>query len=92
MFALRIREAALHAPPQLLPILIVPALELTSDSAKAIEESSLSAEKTPTQAIFHSLSSARTFRSIQHTHQGRISINYYFSALTCHYYKSQKLI
>ena len=63
-----VTEAAAQAPQQPLPTLVVPALDLSSDSAKTTENRSRSIEKTPTQATFRPLSSARTFRSVQRSH------------------------
>jgi len=69
------REAALQAPPQRLPTLAVPALDLSSDSTKSAEDPSSSIEKTPTQAAFRPLSSVGTTLSISrsHTRDGSLS-------------------
>lgn len=64
------REAALQAPQQPLPTLVVPALDLNSDSSGTPEDPTVSSsiEKTPTQATFRPLSSQRTALSVSRSH------------------------
>jgi hypothetical protein len=64
------REAVPQAPQQPLPILVVPALNLNSDSAGTPEDPTVSSsiEKTPTQATFRPLSSQRTALSVSRSH------------------------
>jgi hypothetical protein len=64
------REAGLQAPHQPLPTLVVPALDLNSDSSGTPEDPTVSSsiEKTPTQATFRPLSSQRTALSVSRSH------------------------
>ncbi len=62
------KETTPRAPQPPLPTLVVPPLDLTSDSAKATEEPNLASEKTPTQATFRPLSSERTASTVVRSH------------------------